>query len=340
MNPLSLSLPIPAEWESGEGFRAISLVRFPLRFVSGEWNAPAMGEVPWPFRSGEAIASGAVTEHEIRRRYEQLYPSVYVPRGSNVTAIQRARAAWLWSRRGGVVAGLSASALLGSKWVDGSAPAELIYQNHKAPKGLRVHRESLLADEVDRVDGLAVTSAARTAFDLGRWLPPHTVVERLDALIAATGVSPAQILQIADMHPGARGLVALGRALELVDGGAESPQETRTRLLLVKAGFPTPRTQIRVYTRYGEFVARIDMGWEDLKLGVEFDGAQHWTDPHQRSRDVDRSAGLSAEGWTIIRVTSEMLRHRAGTIVARVDEAFRMAMSSGNLARDFVRFAS
>ncbi|AYM40686.1 endonuclease domain-containing protein [Mycobacteroides chelonae] len=299
-----------------------------------------MGKVPWPFRSGEAIASGTVTEHEIRRRYEQLYPSVYVPRGSNVTAIQRARAAWLWSRRGGVVAGLSASALLGSKWVGGSAPAELIYQNHKAPKGLRVHRESLLADEVASVDGLAATSAARTAFDLGRWLPLDAAVERLDALIAATGVSPAQILQIADMHPGARGLVALGRALELVDGGAESPQETRTRLLLVRAGFPTPRTQIRVYTRYGEFVARIDMGWEDLKLGVEFDGAQHWTDPHQRSRDVDRSAGLSAEGWTIIRVTSEMLRHRAGTIVARVDEAFRTAMSSGNLARDFGRFAS
>lgn len=225
-----------------------------------------MGEVPWPFRSGEAIASGAVTEHEIRRRYEQLYPSVYVPRGSNVTAIQRARAAWLWSRRGGVVAGLSASALLGSQWVDGSAPAELIYQNHKAPRGLRVHRESLLADEVASNDGLAVTSAARTAFDLGRWLPLDAAVERLDALIAATGVGPAEILQIADMHPGARGLVALGRALELVDGGAESPQETRTRLLLVRAGFPTPRTQIRVYTRYGEFVARIDMGWEDLKL--------------------------------------------------------------------------
>ncbi|WP_078294637.1 DUF559 domain-containing protein [Mycobacterium sp. D16R24] len=299
-----------------------------------------MGEVLWPFRSTEAIAAGVVTEHLLRSRYEQIYPSVYIPRGSSVTAIQRAQAAWLWSQRSGVVAGLSASALLGSKWVDGAADAELIYRNHKAPTRLRVHRESLLTNEVDRIDGVAATSAARTAFDLGRWLRLDTAVQRLDALIAATGVSPAEIQKVAAAHPGARGLVTLGKALELVDGGAESPQETRTRLLLVRSGFPKPRSQIRVYTRYGEFVARVDMGWEDLKLGVEFDGAQHWTDPYQRSRDVDRSAGLSAEGWTIIRVTSEMLQHRAGTIVARVDEAFRTALSSGNLARDFGRFAS
>ncbi|WJR34464.1 hypothetical protein P3F83_03260 [Mycobacteroides immunogenum] len=300
-----------------------------------------MGEtIPWPFRSTEAIASGVASEHTIRRRYEQVYPSVYVPRGSSITATQRARAAWLWSRRDGVVAGLSASAMLGAKWVDGTADAELIYRNHKAPRGLRVHRESLLADEVGEIDGLSVTSAARTAFDLGRWMRLDGAVERLDALLAATGVSLAAIRAVADAHPGARGLVTLGRALELLDGGAESPQETRTRLLLVRSGFPKPQTQIRVYTRYGEFVARIDMGWEGLKIGVEFDGAQHWTDPRQRSLDVDRSAGMAAEGWTIIRVTSEMLRHRAGTIVARVDEAFRAAMSSGNLARDSGRFAS
>lgn len=299
-----------------------------------------MGETRWPFRSTEVLATGVVTEYQLRSQYEQLYPSVYIPRATSPTAGQRAESAWLWSQRRGVVAGLSASALLGAKWVSGVADAELIYRNHKAPAGLRVHRESLLPNEVHCIDGIDVTTPARTAFDLGRWLKRDDVVERIDALIGATGVGLAEIGEVVNAHPGVRGLVSLGGALELVDGGAESPQETRTRLLLVRSGFPKPQTQIRVYTHYGEFVARVDMGWEKVKVGVEFDGAQHWTDPRQRSRDVDRSAGLSAEGWTIIRVTSEMLRHRAGTIVARVDEAFRTAMSSGNLARDLGRFAS
>ncbi|MDT5065614.1 MAG: hypothetical protein QOK02_1769 [Mycobacterium sp.] len=71
------------------------------------------------------------------------------------------------------------------------------------------------------------------------------------------------------MHRGARGLVQLRQVLELMDGGAESPQETRTRLVLIGAGLRQPQTQIEVRDAGGYPFARVDMGWEEYKVGVE-----------------------------------------------------------------------
>ncbi|MBF9317073.1 DUF559 domain-containing protein [Mycobacteroides chelonae] len=284
-----------------------------------------MGDIPWPFRSADVLASGAISERRMRRLYRQLYPGVFVPRDAQLSATERAVAAWHWSRRQGIVAGLSASALHGAKWIDGDRPAELVFDNYRTPSGLTVHQDSLLANEITEVHGTNATTPARTAFDLGRRLTLGHAVERIDALMNATGLTTPEVHAVLADHPGVRGVVRLREVLELVDAGAESPQETRTRLLVVRSGFPKPQTQIRVLDRFGDFVARVDMGWEDAKVGVEFDGAQHWTDPRQRSRDIDRAAALTDEGWTIIRVTSELLRHRPGTIVSRVDEALQMA---------------
>lgn len=91
------------------------------------------------------------------------------------------------------------------------------------------------------------------------------------------------------------------------------------------AGLPPLHTQIDVFDRYGYHVGRIDMGWERWKVGVEYDGAQHWTDPRQRNRDIDRIAELEALGWRIVRVGAGLLRDRASTVVARCRHALRAA---------------
>ena len=72
-------------------------------------------------------------------------------------------------------------------------------------------------------------------------------------------------------------------------------------------------------------VARVDMGWEKWKVAVEFDGAQHWTDPLQRTKDIDRAAELERLGWRVIRVSYGLLRNRPDVVVARVREALRAA---------------
>jgi very-short-patch-repair endonuclease len=133
----------------------------------------------------------------------------------------------------------------------------------------------------------------------------------------ATNVKPTAIEVIADRHRGARGTVQLREALGLADAGAESPQETRTRLVLTSAGLRPQRTQIEVFNSFGGFVHRIDMGWDDWRVGVEYDGIQHWTDPDIRAHDIDWQAELEALGWRIVRVGADMLRYRQATIVAR-----------------------
>jgi very-short-patch-repair endonuclease len=281
-----------------------------------------MTEVPSPFLGSEAVAAGVRTYRQLRKDI-RIYPDVYIRKGMELSAKKRAEAAWLWSRRRGVVCGNSAAAVLGARWVSPDAPGELNYVNRRPPPLVVIHTETLLPGETAAAAGMAVTSAARTAFDIGRHAPPALAVQRLDALAHATDIRAVDVEAVLARHPGVRGVDRLRRVLPLIDGGAESPQETRTRLLLIRSGFPKPRTQIPVYDAYGDLLARLDMGWDDWRVGVEYDGAQHWTDPSQRTRDIDRMAALEAQGWRIIRVNSDLLNYRQGTIVSRVDQALR-----------------
>ena len=274
----------------------------------------------WPFRGAEAVRSGALSSRQLDRFYVAVYPGVYAPRWAELTAPQRARAAWLWSRRTGVVAGLSAASLLGAKWVDPNLPAELVHGNRRAPTMLTVHTDALLPGETTQIDGMAVTTTARTAFDIGRRLPVTEGVQRIDALINATKLNVCDIQAVADQHPGARGLIRLRATIALVDGGAESPYESLTRLMLVRAGLAPPQTQIQVIDESGRTVAYLDMGWPEKRVALEYDGIQHWTDARQRRRDIERLAELEALGWIVIRISSDMLRTPA-VVVERVRAA-------------------
>jgi hypothetical protein len=137
----------------------------------------------------------------------------------------------------------------------------------------------------------------RTAYDLGRRLPLETAVIRMDALLNATTATPQCVEDIARCHRGARGIRRLRTALDLVDGGAESPQETRLRLLLVQSGLPRPVTQIPVTNSQGRVVRRIDMGWREWKVGAEYD-----TD--ERSREEYSTPSSTSPTPTTTRTTS------------------------------------
>ncbi|BCO36164.1 DUF559 domain-containing protein [Mycobacterium heckeshornense] len=272
-----------------------------------------------PFVGTEALREGKLTERELRRSCTRIYRNVYQRQDAELTARDRALAAWLWSGKKAVVAGNSAAALHGARWVDPNEPAELITDRKRPPPLIITRNETLLCGETTSVDGVPVTSPARTAFDIGRRPGLRTAVIRIDALARATGVSVREVQPLIDIHRGARGIKQLRRLLPLVDAGAESPQETRTRLVLIAGGLPRPQTQIVV----GKY--RIDMGWHEWLVGVEYDGPQHWTDPWIRANDIERTLKLERWGWRLVRVSSEMLRNRPHVIVARAREALHAA---------------
>jgi hypothetical protein len=284
-----------------------------------------MQEQGGPFVGTEALAAGHVTRRALRSRFRPVYRNVFVPNGYELTAASRAVAAWLWSGRSATAAGLSAAALHGTRWIDPTHPAELYRRNGKPVDGIVIHRDELWDDELCVTRGMPATTPARTAFDLGRRKGLISAVTHLDALARATNLKAVDIEALVPRHPGVRGLVQLRGVLRLMDGGAESPPESRTRLLLVRAGLPKPETQIVVANDFGYPFARIDMGYRELKVGIEFDGAHHWTDPAQRTADIDRYAELGALGWRIVRVSSDLLRYRPEVVIARVCAALRAA---------------
>lgn len=271
----------------------------------------------------EAMAAGYATRQMLRSKYVMVHQNVYAPTGLTLTARDRATAAWLWSRRAATLSGYSAAAVLGSKWLPDDAPAELARIRQPSPPGILIHTGAIADDELQVVGDMNCTSVARTCYDIGRRQPLGTAIIRIDALLNSARCTVDDVMTITDRYPGARGIRRLRKALDLVDAGAESPQETRLRLLLVRGGLPRPVTQIPVADEWGRVRRRIDMGWPEWMVGIEYDGDQHWSNPEIHESDIERLEFLAAKGWTIVRVSARQLRYRQPEILARVRSALK-----------------
>lgn len=269
------------------------------------------------FIGSVALASGRLTRSRLRWNYRAMFPDIYSSKLAVVSLHRSTVGAWLWSGRNGVIAGRAAAAIHGALWIDAATPVEMIWKCGRPPKGILVRNERIDADEIVRVSELMVTSPARTAFDVARHLPRDSAVRHLDALAQATGVTIADVLPLVDRYPRARGLPRARVALALMDGGAQSPQETRVRLILIDDGLPAPRTQIRVSDGVRE--AFIDMGYDEPMVGLDYEGAHHADNRGQYVYDIGRAEFVERQGWHDIRVVAE---HSRRFILHRVYEAF------------------
>lgn len=183
------------------------------------------------------------------------------------------------------------------------------------------HRLRLAADERVTVDGITVTSLARTVADCCLSLHPLLALVIADHALAL-GTDPAaarkSIESRRDVRNRHRGLMVL----DLADRGAESAWETWLRYLVLRAGLPRPTTQLGVRTPHGEF--RADLGWLKFRLLAEFDGRVKYVPGalgpgHDAERalfdEKRREDHLREERWGVVRVTSS---DGAGPALARV----------------------
>jgi hypothetical protein len=272
-----------------------------------------------PFIGTEAIRAGRLTRGQLRWNHTAIHPGVYLPHQTERTLQQNTLAAWLWTGRKGVIAGRAAAALHRAKWIDASTPIEIIAEHTRRRNGVIVHEERIAPDELTYIDDLPVTSAARTALDIARHLPRDIAVAHLDALAAATGVTFDDVIELAHRYRGARGVRRARVSLALMDAGAQSPGETRLRLLLIDDGLPAPRTQIRVSDGLSE--AFIDMGYDEPKVGLDYEGCHHSEDRGQYVYDIGRAELIDRGGWLDMRVVKE---HSRRFILHRVREAFAL----------------
>lgn len=268
-----------------------------------------------PFLGSEALAAGVLTRGALRWNFTAVHPDVYLPNGAPRDLYVNAVAAWLWTKRTGIIAGKAAAALHGVNWIKDTVPIELIARHGKRRPGVVVYEERIDDDEVIQREDLRMTTPARTALDLARRLPRVEALEHLDAVAAKTSVTPADIGLLEDRYRTARGIRAARGIVGLMDPGAYSPSQSRLRLMMLDAGLPRPRTSIMLKDDLWE--ATLAMGWEGPMVGLEHVDDLAILNPVQR---IARDELFQRLGW--FRILAHH-NHSRASIVNRVRTAIR-----------------
>jgi very-short-patch-repair endonuclease len=176
-----------------------------------------------------------------------------------------------------------------------------------ARSGIAVHRSRLIHPE-DRtaVDGLPVTSVARTIVDLADVMNDRQlerVVRRAEILRV---FDLKQIDQTLEHIPGRRGRHRLKRVLAAYQPEPRllrSKAERRLKELCEDHSLPQPQFNVQLHGY------EVDVYWPHAALVVEVDGAatHHTTAAFHNDRRRDRA--LAAHGIQVLRVTWPDLHH-------------------------------
>jgi hypothetical protein len=148
---------------------------------------------------------------------------------------------------------------------------------HRRGSGYEVTCAPLPAGSTTVLDGLRVTSLARTVTDVARAWPLEPALVAADAARWQDRLTAAELGAAVDDVVGWRGADAARRIRDLTRDGAESPLETRTRLRLVADGIPEP--QLQVTLEAGGVSAEVDGWWPDAGVAMECDGRVKYRDP-------------------------------------------------------------
>src|SRR4051794_7928508 len=245
--------------------------------------------------------SARAIDHRLKHgRLHLLHRGVYAVGHRVLSQRGRWMAAVLACGVGAVLGHRSAAALWGIRPTSRAAIEVTTPRRLRPRTGLLPRCAVLPGDEVTTLDGIPVTTPARTLFDLAGVLTRRPLERALDEAEVLRLEGPAELLA---RHPGHRGAATL-RTLLL---NARSSTLTRSELeerfleLVDDAGLPRPETNA-IIEGY-----EVDAVWRDARLIVELDGyATHGTrKAFERDRIRDRT--LQARGWRPIRLTSLQL---------------------------------
>lgn len=202
-------------------------------------------------------------------------------------------------------------------------------------EGLMDHRRRLPPEHITELHGLRVTTLERTWLDLcslgSPWHLPdlvaagdHCVKRPWSSAGRLRPLTTPALLQRALLQAGRfKGIRPARAALDLVRVGADSPAETRVRLALIDAGLPEPQLQLRIDPD-DPFSPEADLGYRDLRLSIQYDGATHRT-PGQQTRDARRERYCLERGWLPVRLTVDDEREDFRALITLVRRRRREA---------------
>jgi hypothetical protein len=279
-----------------------------------------------PFRGSTAISDGLLTGPMLRSpAWQRLLHDVYVHRDVPMNHRTWCRAAALILPPGAAIGGLSAAHLWGLEIRETRVSLVLPRTRSVRPHpNLVTHRTTLTPADLTIKEGIPVTTPERTAFDLGRRLNRADALALLDAMLHLHVLGLDAVRAMAEQRLNWPGSSALADLIRFADPRAESPMESRLRLLLIDAHLPPAIPQLEIHDRTGCFLARVDLAWPESALIAEYDGDQH-RDRAQFRNDVTRLNALRAAGWTVLRFTADDVLRHPRRLVATVSTALAEA---------------
>ncbi|GAA4679316.1 type IV toxin-antitoxin system AbiEi family antitoxin domain-containing protein [Phytohabitans rumicis] len=273
------------------------------------------------------FSAGAVDRLVKGGRWRPVFRGVYFTWPTLMPDRQRIRAALLSC--GPAAVAILASAGILYRWPvlpdDPTVQVSLPAAGRRLDQPGLTARQLVLAEEdVTAVDGLAVTTPARTAADLLLRLPFEDGVAMLDAALNAGLLSPEHLDAASALVFGRRGAIQARESLAAADGRAQSPLETRVRLICRDDGLTPEELQFRVRDARGVLVAIADLAWPSRGVLVEADGRDVRSRPEALLHDRRRQNQLIALGFILVRFTW------ADTLHPRyVVQAVRQALAVG-----------
>jgi very-short-patch-repair endonuclease len=183
--------------------------------------------------------------------------------------------------------------------------------------GIEAHQLLLPDDEWTVDDGIPVTTAARTLFDLAAVLTLGDLEHAFNQAEYRRLTSPTSLDDLLARYPGRRGTANLTRVLEdhRKNGETVARSVLERKLIAVVDAYHLPRPEINRTTSHGELDAR----WPKQRLVVECDGwAAHGT---RKAFEDDRARdrALQVAGWRVVRITWRQLTTEADTIARQLE---------------------
>jgi very-short-patch-repair endonuclease len=184
--------------------------------------------------------------------------------------------------------------------------------------GIRVHRVNDLApDEVTMVDGIPVTTPARTLLDLGECLSTRELEQALARAERSGLVTREAVRAMVQRHPQHRGARMLRQLLhdDAPAAFTRSKAEETLLALVRKARLPAPQVNARLL-HY-----EVDFLWPTPGLIVEVDGMAFHGSARAFVEDRRRDAELTAAGYRMVRFTWQDITQRWEATLVRLAQA-------------------
>ncbi|HET6911128.1 MAG TPA: hypothetical protein VFH54_17500 [Mycobacteriales bacterium] len=174
-------------------------------------------------------------------------------------------------------------------------------------KGVNRRLAALPDEDVVQVDGLRITSHARTAVDLARTEDRLLAVQLMDWLLTRKLCTYADFAAVTARMVRVPGVAKARRAIALARPGVDSPAETTVRLQAVDAGLEHPDTCLRI-EEDGHLLARGDLGYRKWLIWIEYDSWQWHKERGIFASDRARDRWLTRRGWECMRLTDDDVR--------------------------------